>query len=546
MNTMEDKTILYVEDNFHNRRIVRKILGTRGYTIIEAEDGLIGYEMICEIKPPLVLLDIALPHLDGMQIVQRLKADDETKHIPVIALTASAMRGDRERFLEAGCDDYLSKPVRAHELIEMVDKYFNQESDAPETTTPDDVSEPTAATPVTKESKVEVAETTIEDAVEQEPEMTEEAIVEEVEETAPVEVVAIENDVEAKEEVEQAEVVAELVEELAVELVASPTTVAKVDTGNYDKILSDNVASLFGEDVVLMATPKQDQVPAMDAPVAFPDASSPGTASVWVIDENPSEARLMRRMIGARLKIDIKEVSPMLDAASLANGAPALILVGAIRPDERTYATLRTIRSKPQLNNTPIFLLTTEFLNAAVLGKSAEYVELAWTKDKLMDSDFLSLITKKLASIFSSGNNNNKDNQVAEAPPQEPKVSSATTVNVLVIEDIPDSAALAKKILLSNNYGVHIADSGEAGLMMALEHKPKMILLDLGLPDVDGQTLLGVLRAEDTLKDTPVIVCTAWPEDALKEIVASYGFDDYISKPYKVAEFMEVVNRYSA
>lgn len=121
---MNTKTILYIEDNAQNRRIVRKILGIKGYDVVEAEDGLEGYKMIRTYKPPLVLLDISLPTMDGIQIVGKVKADEKLQHIPVIALTASAMRGDRERFLDAGCDDYLSKPVRAIELIDMVEKYF--------------------------------------------------------------------------------------------------------------------------------------------------------------------------------------------------------------------------------------------------------------------------------------------------------------------------------------------------------------------------------------------------------------------------------------
>lgn len=121
---MEDKTILYIEDNAHNRRIVRKLLSMFGYSVIEAEDGLQGYQMIQDLKPPLVLLDISLPTMDGIQIVGLVKASEELRHIPVIALTASAMRGDRERFLEAGCNDYLSKPVNAQELHQMVDSYY--------------------------------------------------------------------------------------------------------------------------------------------------------------------------------------------------------------------------------------------------------------------------------------------------------------------------------------------------------------------------------------------------------------------------------------
>lgn len=121
MRDMDKKVVLYIEDNYHNRRIVRKVLSSRGYTVIEAEDGLSGLQMVRELKPPLVLLDIGLPgELDGLDVVSAMKADEDLRNIPVIALTASAMRGDRERFLAAGCDDYISKPIQVLELINKV------------------------------------------------------------------------------------------------------------------------------------------------------------------------------------------------------------------------------------------------------------------------------------------------------------------------------------------------------------------------------------------------------------------------------------------
>lgn len=117
---MNQKTILYIEDNRHNRRLVRRALQRCGYTVVEAEDGLTGLALVHELKPPLVLLDIGLPGIDGLEVVSRIKADAGLQSIPVIALTASAMRGDRERFLAAGCDDYLSKPIQLNELMDKV------------------------------------------------------------------------------------------------------------------------------------------------------------------------------------------------------------------------------------------------------------------------------------------------------------------------------------------------------------------------------------------------------------------------------------------
>ncbi len=121
---IEQKIVLYIEDNPHNRRLVRRTLERRGYAMIEAEDGESGLEMVRELKPPLILLDIGLPKMDGMEVVGHIKADPELRDIPVIAITASAMQGDRERFLAAGCDDYLSKPIQVLELIDKVNLYY--------------------------------------------------------------------------------------------------------------------------------------------------------------------------------------------------------------------------------------------------------------------------------------------------------------------------------------------------------------------------------------------------------------------------------------
>ncbi len=125
----EGKIILYIEDNFHNRRLVRKVLVSRGYNVEEAADGVEGLQKVRELHPDVVLLDISLPRMDGIEVVRRIREDEAIRNIPVIALTASAMAGDRERFLNAGCDDYLSKPVRMATLLKVVHRYaFRDES----------------------------------------------------------------------------------------------------------------------------------------------------------------------------------------------------------------------------------------------------------------------------------------------------------------------------------------------------------------------------------------------------------------------------------
>ena len=116
--------ILYIEDNPQNMRLVRKMLRIGGYDMLEASDGSTGLEMAESERPDLILMDINLPDIDGIEATSRLKASQDLKHIPVIALTANAMFGDKERFLDAGCDGYIAKPVTKNELLNTIALYL--------------------------------------------------------------------------------------------------------------------------------------------------------------------------------------------------------------------------------------------------------------------------------------------------------------------------------------------------------------------------------------------------------------------------------------
>lgn len=118
--------ILYIEDNPQNMRLVRKMLKVGGYDMLEAIDGISGVNVAVREKPDLILMDINLPDIDGMEATRRLKAMPEMQHIPIIALTANAMHGDRERFTEAGCDGYLAKPVTKNELLNLIAYFLEQ------------------------------------------------------------------------------------------------------------------------------------------------------------------------------------------------------------------------------------------------------------------------------------------------------------------------------------------------------------------------------------------------------------------------------------
>ncbi len=119
------KVILIVEDDPKSLKLIRDLLQLSGFTTIEATDGKQGVELAKSKKPDLILMDIMMPEMDGLEATRILKADATTGDIPILALTSYAMKGDEERILEAGCDGYLAKPYNIRELLKTVAEYLS-------------------------------------------------------------------------------------------------------------------------------------------------------------------------------------------------------------------------------------------------------------------------------------------------------------------------------------------------------------------------------------------------------------------------------------
>jgi two-component system, cell cycle response regulator DivK len=115
--------VLVVEDNEKNMKLFRDVLEATGYRTLDATTGADAVELALEFAPDLVLMDIQLPDIDGVEALARLRADGRTASIPVLAVTAQAMQGDHERFLAAGFDDYIPKPVDVIELLRTIERH---------------------------------------------------------------------------------------------------------------------------------------------------------------------------------------------------------------------------------------------------------------------------------------------------------------------------------------------------------------------------------------------------------------------------------------
>ncbi|MDP3049673.1 MAG: response regulator [Thermodesulfovibrionales bacterium] len=118
------RKILIVEDNEDSRELVVKVLKNKGYQTIEAADGEEALEKVAAEKPDLILLDISIPKIDGYEVAKRLKGQEEFRDTPIVALTAHAMKGDREKVIAAGFEGYITKPINVRELPDQVKAYL--------------------------------------------------------------------------------------------------------------------------------------------------------------------------------------------------------------------------------------------------------------------------------------------------------------------------------------------------------------------------------------------------------------------------------------
>jgi two-component system cell cycle response regulator DivK len=120
------KKILIVEDNIMNMELVQDLLELYGHKVIKAEDGIKALERLAEEKIDIILLDMQLPKMGGLEVLDRIKKNPATADIPIIAVTAHAMKGSEEHFIEMGCVDYVSKPIDIHKFRALIDKYLGE------------------------------------------------------------------------------------------------------------------------------------------------------------------------------------------------------------------------------------------------------------------------------------------------------------------------------------------------------------------------------------------------------------------------------------
>jgi two-component system, cell cycle response regulator DivK len=123
---MSNAIIFYIEDNIDNRTLIRRILTAEGYQVVEAGNAKEALETLISLRPDLILMDINMPEVDGYTLTAQIRGISGFESIPIVALTANVMRGDRERSLEAGCDGYIQKPIDIDILPQQIERYLRK------------------------------------------------------------------------------------------------------------------------------------------------------------------------------------------------------------------------------------------------------------------------------------------------------------------------------------------------------------------------------------------------------------------------------------
>jgi two-component system, cell cycle response regulator DivK len=123
---MSEKVIFYIEDNIDNRTLIRRILTAEGYKVVEAGNAREALETLRTLRPDMILMDINMPEVDGYTLTAQIRGIEGFESMPIVALTANVMRGDRERSPEAGCDGYIQKPIDIDLLPQQIERYLRK------------------------------------------------------------------------------------------------------------------------------------------------------------------------------------------------------------------------------------------------------------------------------------------------------------------------------------------------------------------------------------------------------------------------------------
>ncbi|MBK9169172.1 MAG: response regulator [Bryobacterales bacterium] len=494
--------VLIVDDNRTNLKLTQVLLEAEGFAVRTAGDAESALRTLQEYTPALILMDVQMPGMDGLELTRHLRADPAYVHVPIIALTAYAMKGDAEQALAAGCTAYVSKPVDTRTLPDLLRNHLRLASGQ------------TAA-----EDPRERLESTVEEA-------REEFIREGREESRRL-LHQLENG--------GAGEAGEAVQSIAHRWAGLGATLGLPEISREAQSLEETLRS-------------QPSAPAS----AVRDAAG-RLAGLFAEASDPSGATLLwRRLLGKRLGLvgfpetgigaleaaagpGLIEIRP-LDVRSPAEVDPgvadALVVYLSGSAAEAAWIdpqVLRGSRIPVLLAGPPPLLL--RYAGSALLGARGFLME-PWTPEELLARVFVAL-------------------SPAAAPPPIVKAATASRASrvsndrplVVIADDDPVTARLVRGVLEKFHLECEIATDGASALGLIRGRRPALAVLDVNMPGLDGYSVLAAIKRDPVHARTAIVMLTGRGEDTDKMRGFGFGADDYIVKPFSPVEVAARVTR---
>ena len=523
----EKKTVLVVDDASEMVNTISEFLNSSGYKVINATSGRMALELAEKHHPFAITLDIVMPEMDGWEVLQLLKANSETKDIPVIVVSVS---DDKETGFALGAVGYIQKPIDKNMLISEINKLHNN----PKSVMIVDDNE------IDRKQMAKIIE------------------------AEDINIVLADNGMECVEclqkhvpdvlvldlmmpKMDGFQVINRIRKDKKTQNLPIIVVTAK-DLSNEDKkILSENVISVLEKND---STPQKlfleikrilDRLE--NLPKIFNPEKKDSDIRILIVEDTEAAVIQLKSILeNKNYKVDVASGGKQA-LEYIKHTIPDGIILDLMMPKIDGFDVLENIRSTPETREIPVLVLTAKNLTKNDLARlSANNVQQLLqkgdiNKNELMQKLKAMLVIKPVSTEITAAKSKPKqeNNKTIIIPDTKLK-------RILVVEDNPDNMITAEAIL-GHKYEISEAFNGETGLDKILNEKPDLVLLDISLPKKDGMEIIGIVKNNSDTADIPIIAVTAKAMKEDQEKILAAGFDDLVLKPIDPALLIKTIEK---
>ncbi len=522
----ERKTILVVDDEPDMAAMISRYLLQEGYNTVTATSGVEALKLAARDRPFAITLDVIMPDMDGWEVLQSLKKNPDTRDIPVIVVSITE---DRETGFALGAIGYITKPVSKDRLIAEIRRIGKPQARSILIVDDNELDRREIRRIIDEEGFNSIAAEDGAACLALLEKQVPDVLVLDLMMPEPDGFTVLER-IRANPETRDLPVIVVTAKDLTAED-------RKKLSGNVSSVLEKSAAAsqtLLAEiKRILMDLEVPSQIPAA--------GTSPAPPRILLVEDNEAAIIQVRAVLeSAGYAVDVaRGGQEAIDYVS--HTTPDGIILDLMMPEIDGFAVLEKIRGTAATTKIPVLILTAKDLTPDDFKRlSANHVQQLVQKGDVNRDSLLEKTARMLGVSFETGN---AVPNIEYPPPslQVPAIGNSELAVILIVEDNPDNMVTIRAVV-QVRYRVLEATDGEAGLRMATEARPDLILLDMALPKMDGLAVLRRLKENRALASIPVIAMTARVMKGDREEILAAGCDDYISKPIDPADCLEKID----